>query len=117
MGQIVIDIETTGLDRWTVIASSRLERSNSSTVPQPARLFTDTYVRNATYRPTPPRCTGLLPSSWPTSRCLVRSPTSSYRSSAAHRSRRTIPALTSPSSMPSCCDPEDAVATKLGKPE
>src|SRR5215471_12019610 len=43
---------------WTVIAWSRLERSNSSTVPQPAKLFTATYVRNATYRPTRWGCTG-----------------------------------------------------------
>jgi hypothetical protein len=33
------------------VAWSRLERWNSSTVPQRAKLFAATYVRNATYRP------------------------------------------------------------------
>jgi len=33
------------------VASSRFERWNSSTVPQWTKLFTATYVRNATYRP------------------------------------------------------------------
>jgi DNA polymerase III epsilon subunit-like protein len=66
MREIVIDTETTGLDPLDghrVVKIGTVELSNRS---QQAKLFTATYVRNATYQPTPSRCTGSRPNSSPT---------------------------------------------------